>query len=353
MSTNADDITIRFAKLDDVDRIMTAIEKYWDSEHILAHNRDYFLYMFTGDENTINMIIAEDNITHEIIGFRGFIRYSFIDITGAFWFVVPYKRGIVGIELFLFEKAHAGYQGYLGIGANPNTAVPIYRRLGWSTGKLDHYYRISNQKEYKIAKITDQRIIPFAEAKYVYDIIKDFDTFRTVYTTLPIHEQRPYRDIKYFKWRFFDHPYFCYKVYGIYSKDKKTPNGFFICREVHQNNAKALRIVDYTGPENYFADASSFLQKLMAENSYEYIDCYCYGMSESTMNGAGLLKRTAEDRNIIPNYFEPFLRENVDIYYVFNKVENVRLFRGDSDQDCPRLYSSNEFKSEIDFVVGI
>jgi hypothetical protein len=211
-------------------------------------------------------------------------------------------------------------------------------------GKLDHYYRILDKKEYKIVKIVDKRLLPTAKAEFRYYKIEDFSAFQTIYEALPIREQRPYREIQYFKWRFFEHPYFYYQVYGIYSKDRKFPHGFFICREIQQYGVKALRIVDYTGRENYFADVSALLQKLMEENFYEYIDCYCFGMPENIMNAAGLLRRTDEDENIIPNYFEPFLCENIDIYYGFTKLEGVRLFRGDSDQDSPRLYTYHEKK---------
>jgi hypothetical protein len=45
------------------------------------------------------------------------------------------------------------------------------------------------------------------------------------------------------------------------------------------------------------------------------------------MRGAGLVKITDEDENIIPNYFEPFLRENVDILYFASKEDGFRLFK--------------------------
>ena len=49
----------------------------------------------------------------------------------------------------------------------------------------------------------------------------------------------------------------------------------------------------------------------------------------------GFLKRTENDPNIIPNYFEPFEQKNVDIYFVSNVMENLHLYRGDGDQDRP------------------
>jgi hypothetical protein len=333
-----DNITIRFAELDDIDRVIEAIKKYWDSEHILAHNKEYFLYVFMREGNVTNMIIAEDDTTGKIVGFRGVIKYSTDDITGSLWFIDPSHRGMLGIKLLRFEKEQLRYQGYFGVGNNPNTADIIYNRLGFSVGKLDCYYRILDIKDYKIAKVIDKHILPISQTIYEIFIIDDFSLFRQIYNLLPIKEQRPFRDIQYYKWRFFEHPYFKYKIYGIYLKDKKVPYGFFVCREVQQYGVKALRIVDYTGKKRYFAEVSSFLQELMDKNFYEYVDCYCFGMPENIMNAAGLLKHTDEDKNIIPNYFEPFFCKNVDIYYSFIGAENVRLFRSDGDQDYPRLY---------------
>ena len=37
----------------------------------------------------------------------------------------------------------------------------------------------------------------------------------------------------------------------------------------------------------------------------------------------------------IPNYFEPFERINVDIYFAASVSKGLVLFRGDGDQDRP------------------
>jgi hypothetical protein len=41
--------------------------------------------------------------------------------------------------------------------------------------------------------------------------------------------------------------------------------------------------------------------------------------------------------NIIPNYFEPFVAENIDIYFFSNTNEKVYIFKGDGDQDRPNF----------------
>ena len=39
-------------------------------------------------------------------------------------------------------------------------------------------------------------------------------------------------------------------------------------------------------------------------------------------------------KNIIPNYFSPFIRENIDIYIRYND-DSTRFFKADGDQDRP------------------
>jgi hypothetical protein len=146
---------------------------------------------------------------------------------------------------------------------------------------------------------------------------------------------RPYKDIHFYCHRYFNHPIHKYAVYAIV---KEGISAFLVCREVEKFGVKILRIVDYIGKEIYFGYLSSSLQKLMDENNYEFIDCYCAGMSAQIMNKAGFIQRKENDANIIPNYFEPFIFKNIEIYYCTSSSENFRLFRGDAYQDQPRAY---------------
>ena len=49
---------------------------------------------------------------------------------------------------------------------------------------------------------------------------------------------------------------------------------------------------------------------------------------------AGFSERTEDDTNIIPNYFSPFVAENIDIY-VRSPYENTLFMKADGDQDRP------------------
>ena len=42
---------------------------------------------------------------------------------------------------------------------------------------------------------------------------------------------------------------------------------------------------------------------------------------------------------VIPNYFEPFIQENISISYFTDSqnLENLRIFKADGDQDRPSI----------------
>ena len=79
----------------------------------------------------------------------------------------------------------------------------------------------------------------------------------------------------------------------------------------------------------------------MLLNQYEYVDFYTLGFNEKYIESAGFRKREENCCNIIPNYFEPFERENVDIWVQYDN-ENTVFFKADGDQD-----RCNNFEEKI------
>ena len=75
----------------------------------------------------------------------------------------------------------------------------------------------------------------------------------------------------------------------------------------------------------------------MLKEKNEYIDIYEVGIEDATLEEAGFIERKEEDSNIIPNYFEPFVQKNIEIYYMSNCKDKFRIFKGDGDQDRPSV----------------
>ena len=66
----------------------------------------------------------------------------------------------------------------------------------------------------------------------------------------------------------------------------------------------------------------------------EYIEFIHYGLNKRLLKNAGFIKLN-EKKLIMPIYFQPFINENIDIYFFSSKNQKLKLFMGDGDQDRP------------------
>ena len=55
------------------------------------------------------------------------------------------------------------------------------------------------------------------------------------------------------------------------------------------------------------------------------------------MNQTGLQKNFFDNKEIIPNYYEPFVKKNIELRFAIKSNDSVFsiLFKGDCDQDRP------------------
>ena len=70
------------------------------------------------------------------------------------------------------------------------------------------------------------------------------------------------------------------------------------------------------------------------KKKYEYIDFYCHGFDTEYVRQAGMIELVENDTNIIPNYFAPYVAENIDIW-VGTPKGRAMFFKADGDQDRP------------------
>ena len=327
---------IRLAYYNEIDEIMAFIDRYWKKGHILGNNREFFLYEHV-IEGQVTFVIAKEKTSGEIHGILGYLPASSdrnrYDIWGVIWKVNEKAASMLGIELMRRILELTGARTELGVGANPKTAIPLLKRiLHYSTGKMKQYYCVSPHLDHKIAKIEYQprKMVALGMGTVVERIRNirevtekfDFDSY-----SIGI----PYKDAWYVGRRYFNHPIYEYEVYGLSHQGEKT-EALLVCREQRHNGAKVLRIVDYIGKQQLFQGISKFIEKKLTE--YEYIDFYCLGFEEQYILKAGFSCREENDRNIIPNYFSPFLQENIDIWADSSK-EGCLFFKADGDQDRP------------------
>ena len=101
-----------------------------------------------------------------------------------------------------------------------------------------------------------------------------------------------------------------------------------------------IRIVDYIGRIIYMSEVKNQIQEYLQTNLLEYIDFVEVGLEAKELIEAGFVNRKHYDDVIVPNYFEPFLQENIDLDYAFKTVvadSKPIFFKADADQDRPNV----------------
>lgn len=330
----------RFADIKDADRIMNFIYTYWSNAHILANNKEFFLSEFKNG-NKLNFLIAEDKEKNDIQAIMGFFVYSSdeilneTDYSGALLKVKNNSNiPLLGVEMLKRFLDMKKPRMYIGNGSNPKTALPWQKKiLKHVTGNLEHYYKLNSSIEYKISKINDKIILPI-NSDFKCELIKymDIKEMSLDFDLEAFKSRYPYKDKFYIQKRYFQHPIYEYLCYGV--KIKNTVDMVIIAREVEQNSSKILRIVDIMGNCNSIRYIGKSIDDLILEKKYEYVDIYQYGIDELVLNDAGFINKKNTPNNIIPNYFEPFVQSNVDIYFHIPN-EKCYIFKADGDQDRP------------------
>ena len=324
------------ASLGETDEIMDFIRTYWNPKHILANDKDFFLYEFQNGEN-VNFCLARNKISREIEAIMGFYPYSKNmlpgkgDFSGGILKVNPNSKiPMLGMELPRRMFQIFQQRVYIGNGANPVTALPLeLKYLKHSGGKLKQFYMLLDRDRYTIAKIANFPVShKYSEIQKELHKYADAEEMYYKFDDNNFQNRLPYKDRWYVEKRYFKHPIYKYQMWGI--EDKTVLVG----REIVYNGSKVLRIVDILGTVDELQYVGKALKQLQTENAYEYIDLYEHGIPDEVLCKAGFVERIENDENIIPNYFEPYECRNVDIYYHTDN-EAVVIFKADGDQDRP------------------
>jgi hypothetical protein len=324
---------IRFAGVSDIEKIMSFIDTYWRKGHILGSNRRFFEYEHLLPEG-VTYVISE-NEKQEVNAILGYIPYgkTHRDIMTVMWKANHTAEPALGIELFNYLKDNADVRIMASPGSNQKLRG-LYHYLGCQFGKMVHWYRLnSKKKSFRIAVIDDADI-PHKTGSVGYVLYHSWDELncRFDWNAYQAGNPKPYKEKWYIKKRYFDHPVYDYLVYGIHGDANKDAL-LMIFRIVALEGSLALRLIDCIGNYEYIGCSVHMLDELLDKYDAEYIDCYEIGLKDEVMVEGGF-RKVSDTTNIIPNYFAPFVQENIDIYY-FSTDKDIVLFKGDGDQDRP------------------
>ncbi|HEG0496232.1 TPA: hypothetical protein SB541_000148 [Campylobacter jejuni] len=328
--------TIRLCRIDEYNKLIIFLKNHWKKNHIFVHSKEILDFQHLNKEKGVyNFIVAHNETTKEFDAILGFIPTSQFDknlsSNGDFWLAIwkvkeAVKKTGIGLGVLIYFVNNFNPNSFAAIGISED-AARIYKAYKYKLGELLHFYIKNKQKqEFKIAYFHKNNTIDY---KQRLDI-----SFRQInrLVNIPNNTIYPYKSINYIKKRYQQHPFYEYYFQGIY--ENEVCKGIFIFRKLKINNAICLRIVDYLG--SFIPNCYHQFQKLLLEFNAEYIDLLCYHNQPEQIIQMGFNLKKQEDKDIIPNYFEPFEKKNISVKFAYKtKFDNYAIFKGDSDQDRP------------------
>ena len=298
-----------------------------------------------------NFVIGRSKKDNQIHGILGFIPNSHfdkkikqIDLALALWKVrEDVKAGGLGISLIRFLEVDLKPRSIYGIGINP-VVLPIYKYMGFKLGSMSHYY-IVNTKKKNFNLISNFDGIYFNEkleqsnAKLVKYEKSDFENIPYRLRNYFDEPVFPLKSHAYVFNKYFSHPFYDYQVFGVIRNGLII--GIAIFRVCSFNSSYSLRLVEYIGPGHALGNLYKELQKLLQYYNAEYVDLYNMGIDQKYFLTSGFLIRSPRSNVQVPNYFEPFNKNSIDLNFAFKQLNNddinFSIYKADSDQDRPNL----------------
>ena len=316
---------------------MDFMEKHWLHGYALAHDRTFFDWQFVKN-GKVDIWIGIDDEKRKLYAIQSAIFYRDVpnpDFSGSVWLAIKSPNPLLAFDVQNVMWSEMKPRDTFSPGLRPD-AVKIKRLMGETVVAMDHYYRLNDIERYDIAVIKDKRIPVASDTGFTLVPISQIKDFECVITEKELINSAPSKDYAYINWRYFNHPIFKYNFWKVLNPETK-PCAILITREEYANNSKCCKIIDFYGLSETLGYLASSFDRLMQENDYEYIDVYSYGVPSEIYENGGLTRCDEKSANIIPNYFQPYTPTNSDIFLVPPSTPGTRLFRGDSDQDKPRL----------------
>jgi hypothetical protein len=349
------DLEIAFCRKDEIGQLMEFIDRHWGRGHVLSRSKSLMDWQHYDEKlGRYNFALAKTRKSSSILGMLGFIptaRYDekISEQSNVVWLVnwkVIEGAGYAGLGLSLmnFVEKNTPWQA-IGTVGNNDLVAPVYRAFGYQTGKLKHYY-ILNRKKISFhlvsgAEVSERPSETSSGRRKLREVGEnDFSELRRIaYDTDECSVPRKSAD--YFEKRYLRHPFYGYKVYMVGASGEWE--GILVIRPVEWKGSVALRLVEYFGPNSALEGLGDEFQCLLDDHDAEYLDFYNHGIDPAQMRRAGFSERTTEGEVVIPNHFEPFEFKNVEINFAIKVSEEirgkaqVRLFKGDADQDRPNI----------------
>jgi hypothetical protein len=327
-------------------RLIEFIRKYWKEDHVFVKSDELFRFQhYNPIHNNYTFPIGINTITNEIDGIGGLIPVAhydpdltkYNDTWGGIWKIRPDVHndeiGLLGV--MLFETVDA-YNSHASIGMSP-IAWKLHKLRKYTMGYMSQYYILNDEcDDFFVAKVPDcykgkrHHFTNTCEYKLV-----ELENLNGLTDADIQHSYYPMKSLRYLINRFQLHPIYKYHFWGLYHSN--VLQAIFIGRIINVDGHNVIRIMDVYGKLEGLSSIYSEVQKLLKKHQAEYLDCLNYGIDSSVFDEMGFDLLDVNGDIIIPNYFEPFLQENIALNCAYKANFHYTMFKADSDQDRPNI----------------
>lgn len=343
------DYEIRFCKESEYTELVDFLNKYWRKNHIFVLSKEVLDFQHLDRKHhRYNFVIAKDKASKEIHSILGFVPTSHYDEDIKRTMVWPciwksrddITRKGLGVSLYYYLKNTLPIETISILGIS-EIALSIYKHWNFETGKIVQYFLPNLEQDATLS--SGFEVLNNIEKDHFEDCFKlkaySCEQFQGISDKEEVFlKLSPYKSKKYYINRFFKHPIYKYQFYTIIDKDKII--AVMITRVCGTQYGKCLRIVDFIGNIQALSGVVNQLLEILKMNGYEYVDFVEVGLEDEALLQAGFKRRKDYPNIIVPHYFEPFLKDNVDLDYAYKTVgvgDEKVFFKADADQDRPNI----------------
>lgn len=333
--------TIRFCKEDEYTLLVDFIRDHWREDHVFVKSKDMLDWQYLNKvEKKYNFIVAYNNETLEFDAILGYIPVSHFDSSlqdnKELWLAIwrlkdSANKQISGLNLLHFLRNNLRPTSIFAIGISAEVEK-IYQIFGYDVSPLNHYYIKQNEFDEKIGRNLIGNTVTIPDNDFLITEVSIEDHKEAIKNLISLEDVLPRKSFKYYVNRYVNHEWFSYKFLGVFYKNQLK--SIIVFREIVVENKSCLRIMDWIG-EFPKLNLAANIQVILANYNAEYIDFLCKVPDESELLEMGFNKKNSELGQVLPEYFNPLVLNNVDITYAAKSPKNYRLMKGDSDQDRP------------------
>jgi hypothetical protein len=335
----------RIGTLADIPRLQAFVAEHWKAGHVFVREDRLLRWQHLDASGRLNFVLADDPASGELFGLLGFIPTAQYDPALAaerdYWLALWRARedaavpGLgMGLQFFAMRELQPNVVAAIGI--KPE-AFPIYQAMRYSTGKLAQFYYLNpGISNFNIARVAAAPAMRSEDEVGIEIARMDQAALSSLPSTLAnAFSLRPKKSPVYFINRYIKHPVYDYEIYGV--RRGETLVGCWVLRTIERPEGKVLRGVDCIfDPAGSVEWMRPSIARLVRAKGAEYWDCLSAGVLADMLARAGFALREGEEI-VLPNYFEPFVRRNIDILYGVQVPRGTAysIAKGDSDQDRP------------------